>query len=327
MSNTRKTDLDISYNGKNITNDIKNNLKYFSYIDVASGECDTLSIVLAKHGWFSTWLPGEEDYIESTIFTKNWKEEGDNRKLKCGKFMIDDFYLQGPPSSYSLRGISSPIQTDFAHTTKNKTWSKTTTKGIALQIAKNAKVSLVYDAPSYSIAKIEQSGESDMSFLFKVCQDYNLSMKIYNYKLIIFDEAAYEKKSPVGTIDIKDCDSYTLNKTLIGKFNSVIIKYKVAKSNKTYTYEHKETKGGRILKVNNRASSLADAKLKAIAALRKANKEAQTAQLSVMGDVLYMAGTCLILTGFGKFNGKYYIDKVTHTITDGYTANLQMHKV
>ena len=329
MNSPRRTALSLAYNGKNISTSITDQLESFTYTDVASGETDTLAIVLSeiKHKWISAWFPEEEDYIESTIQVKDWNTQGDNRQLKCGKFMIDDFSFRGPPDVYNLNAISCPINSDFASTTKSKPWNKTTLKGIASTIAKNAGITLYYDATAYNIDKLEQSGETDMSFLFRTCENYGLAMKIYNAKLVIFREEDYEKKASNGTIDKKDCESYDLNGTLVGKYHGVIMKYTVAKTNKTYTYKYMASKGKRILKVNEKADSLADAEIKAKAKLRKSNKNARTINLHLKGDVKYVAGTCFDVTGFGKFNGKYYIDKAIHTLTGGYTVNLQMHMV
>ncbi len=329
MNTPRRTALELSYNGKNVTAAITDQLESFTYTDVASGETDTLAIVLSeeKHKWINAWFPVEEDYMEASIQVKDWSFQGDNRKLKCGKFMIDDFTFGGPPDVYNLNAISCPIDTDFASTTKSKPWSKNTTKGIASTIAKSAGISLHYDAEIYKIEKLEQSGETDMAFLFRLCESYGLAMKIYNSKLVIFSESAYEKKKAVGTIDKKDCESYTLNGTLVGKYHGVIMKYTVSKTNKTYSYKYMQSQGKRILKLNEKADSLADAEIKAKAKLRKSNKDARTGSLTLKGDIKYIAGTCFNITGFGKFSGKYYIDKVIHTLTGGYTVTLQMHMV
>ncbi len=329
MKSPSRTQIELNYNGKNVTDKIIDYLEDFVYTDVASGETDTLAISLSdeQHKWINSWFPAEGDYVEAVIKNLDWNKQGDNRKLKCGKFLIDDFDFKGPPDTYNLKGIASPINTGFASTTKNKTWNKTTVKTLASSIAKSAGVELVYDAPSYKIDKLEQSGETDISFLFGVCESYNLSMKLYNSKIIIFSETEYEKRKSIGKIDKNDCDTYTLNGTLVGTYHGVIIRYTKPRTNKTFIYKYMEKSGNRILSMKEKADSLADAELKAKAKLRKCNKQARTITLNLKGDIKYMAGTCYDITGFGKFNGKYYIDKVTHTLLDGYTASLQMHKV
>ncbi|MGB8452725.1 MAG: hypothetical protein WCD89_10360 [Anaerocolumna sp.] len=329
MNAPRRTALVLSYNGKTVTTAITDQLESFTHTDVASGETDTLAIILSevKHQWINAWFPVEGDYIETSILVKDWNIQGDNRQLKCGKFLVDDFTFRGPPDVYNLNAISCPIESDFASTTKSKTWSKTTVKGIASTIAKTAGITLHYDAESYQIDKQEQSNETDMTFLFHICDSYGLALKIYNSKLVIFSESDYEKKAAIGTIDKEDCTSYTLNGTLVGKYHGVVMKYTIAKTNKTYTYKYMASQGNRIFKVNEKADSLADAEIKAKARLRKNNKDARTINLNLKGDVKFIAGTCFNVTGFGKFNGKYYIDKAVHTLTNGYTVSLQMHQV
>lgn len=329
MGTTIEASLTISYNGKNATEDILSCLSQMTYTDVASGETDTISLVLAdeKQKWINAWFPLEGDYIEATINQLNWTKPGDNKKLKCGKFLIDDYDFKGPPDSFHLNAISCPIDTEFASTKKSKTWNKTSVKGIASGIAKNTGIKLVYDAPDYKIEKQEQSDQDDMRFLFSVCENYGLAMKLFNSKLIIFSEADYEKKKAIGTLDKSDCDTYELNGTLVGVYHGVSMKYTDSKTNKTLSYSYYESKGNRLLKVNEKADSYADAEIKAKAKLRKANREARTLILDLKGDTSYVAGTCYNITGFGKFNGKYYIDKVTHTFSDGYMVSLQMHRV
>lgn len=328
MGTVREATISVSYNGKNITDSITNFLSELTYTDVASGETDTISLVLAdeKQRWLNTWFPVEGDYITASIHQKNWNKPGDTKKINCGKFIIDDYDFSGPPDAFNLKAISCPILTDFSSTEKNKPWNKTTIKSIASKIAKSAGISLVFEAVDIKIDKQEQS-ETDMEFLFKICDSYGLAMKIFNSKLVIFDEVEYEKKKSIGTIKKDDCSGYSLNGTLVGTYHSVTIKYTDSKNNKTFSYSYKETEGNRILKINEKAESLADAEIKAKAKLRKANKSARTIMLELKGNVVYVAGTCYNVTGFGKFNGKYYIDKVIHNLNDGYTVSLQMHKV
>lgn len=325
----RQATISLKYNGKNVNDEITQCFSSMTYTDVASGETDTISIVLIdeKNKWINGWFPVEGDYVESEINQLNWTRTDDNKKLNCGKFLIDDYDFQGPPDIFNLKGIASPINSDFTSTTNNKTWNKTTIKSIASNLAKKAGITLVFDAVDYSLEKVEQSNQSDMSFLFSLCSSYGFAMKLYNSKLILFNEEMYEKKAAKGTIDKTDCSGYGLNGTLVGIYHGVSINYTDAKTNKTLSYSYKPIKGNRILKLNEKAESLKDAELKAKSNLRKANKAAKTITLELKGNIKYLAGTCYNITGFGKFNGKYYIDKAIHSFNNGYTVSLQMHKV
>ena len=66
---------------------------------------------------------------------------------------------------------------------------------------------------------------------------------------------------------------------------------------------------------------------KAKAQLASTLREAITASFTVMGDPKYRACRVFRVTGFGKFNGRYFIDKVTHNFSDeGYTSTIECHK-
>ena len=40
-----------------------------------------------------------------------------------------------------------------------------------------------------------------------------------------------------------------------------------------------------------------------------------------------MAGSCITITDLGHFDGKYYVDSVTHDISSGFTTKCELHKV
>jgi phage protein D len=329
MAASRRTSLSIKYNGKNITTKLNDFLEQFKYTDVASGEADTLDLTVSddKHKWISSWFPVEGDYVEGTIYVHDWMKIGDNRNLKCGKFYLDDFGFSGPGDIATLGSVSKPVESDFSTTERNKSWKDVTLEGIAKSIAKSAGVTLYYEGPSYKISKLEQSGQTDMNFLFNLCSNYNLAMKLYNKKIVIFDEVKYEEKKALYSIDKKKCDTYEPHATLAGMYDGVQIRYTNSDTNKTLIYKYMiKNSGKRILIVNEKAESHADAEVKAKAKLRAANKTAMTLDITLMGDVKYIAGTCVNITGFGKFDGKYYIDKVIHDLSNGYSCSINMHK-
>ena len=51
--------------------------------------------------------------------------------------------------------------------------------------------------------------------------------------------------------------------------------------------------------------------------------------LGMPGDPALVSGICVELDSedFGKFGGKYLIDSSTHTVSSGYTTDLEMHRV
>ena len=70
------------------------------------------------------------------------------------------------------------------------------------------------------------------------------------------------------------------------------------------------------------------AELKSKSQLFKNLREVQTLTLTALrGDPKYKAAECFYLKGAGKFDGKYFIDNVTHSKDGTYTCSITAHLV
>ena len=330
----RRTDISIIYQGKNITVGLKPYLKGFTYTDCSSGQADTIALDIADmyRKWIDAWFPVKTDIISASIEASNWKCEGDNWALDCGQFTVDGVSFSGPPISMNLDAISTPVCESFDCRHNTKTWEKTTLQTIATKISDEAGVALVYDAPVVSIKVLEQSEETNMSFLYNLCKKYGLAMKAYSKKIIIFDEEKYESKPCVRTITELDVKSWNGKTTLTGIADSATIKYKDPKSGKdlSYTYKAQNTNGRpthKLQESNEKADSLDDAKLKAKAKIREANKNETTMSFKIDAHKGLVATQNILVKGFGKFDGKYFVDKITHSISSGYTMDLEVRRI
>ncbi len=327
----RQSSVMVAYNGKDITKTITDYVEGFQYVDHASGTADTVSLKLNDRSgkWSDGWIPVEGDYVEATIVLTNWTGPGDNRKYRCGYFLVDDLSFSGPPSVASIGGIATPIQSDFNVTEKSKTWKKTSVKGILTQITGEAGIGLHFSGQDYPIDELEQSGKTDQAFAYELCSSYNLAMKLYNKKMVVFDQTDYEDQKAGLTIDKTQCASWDIKKGMTVAYDGVSISYTDPKSSKTLSYKFLLKDGSRIMKVNETAENLQDAEIKAKAKLLAHNRQCQTMNVKLRGDARYVASRCVNLSGFGKLDGKYYIDSVTHekNAGSGYTCSLEMHSV
>lgn len=325
----RQSSVTVLYNGKDITETITDYIEGFQYVDYASGAADTVALRLNnKSGkWSGSWIPVEGDYVETIIKLTDWEKEGDNRKFNCGYFLIDDLSFSGPPSTASIGGIATPIDTDFKGTKKSKTWKKTTVKGILSEIAGNAGIGLFFSGQDYPVDELEQSDQEDSSFAFNLCSSYNLAMKLYNRKIVVFDSVEYEKKDTLLTLNREETESWSVKKGMTCAYDGVSISYTDSKKNQTLAYKFMLQEGSRILKLNETAESLQDAEVKAKAKLLEHNRQCQTMNVKVRGDTKYISSKCIEMTGFGKLDGKYYIDSVIHekNAGGGYFCTLNMH--
>lgn len=331
MNNSRKAKVDIFYNGKNITSHINPYISSMTYTDVASGSSDTLSLQLfdREKKWMGGWLPSKNDTIEASIILYNWDTPNTKKVLKCGTFTIDDLSFSGRPLVAKIEAAAIPQSQSFNVTKRTKTWEKVGIKEIAKTIAERSKLTLYFDADDVFVAKIEQNKEEDCKFLYSLCETYGLAMKVYNKKLIIYDEEKYEKKSAIATI--KENDSEVIDwryiTTLTGTYTGARVSYSDPETDKTEVV--KIGSGNRILDVNVTASSKADAEKKGKAKLRAENKKATTMSISLFGNFKIIAGSCVKLEEFRQLNGKYFVTQVKHRVdaSERTTSDLELRLI
>lgn len=328
---SRRAIAAITYNGKSITTSLGNYQTVFEYTDPASGESDSVLISIADpdREWIGPWFPKKGDAVKATIKFENRDKEGQTKKLSCGTFTIDDIGYSASAGSgnvMQIGGVSAPASDAFSATERTRTWEKATIKKVAQTIADRYKLSLVFDASDVTVATQEQSGITDSAFLSALCGDYGLSLKVYKKKLVIFDREKYKKKKSVATFERTEIDSVSWNTTIAGSYTGGSITYTDSKSGKDVAY--KTGKGKRLLKVNVKADNLADAKLKLEAAINNANHSMTTISFSTMGRPDIVSGQCIRIEGFGKINGKYYVDtKVDSLSGSGYVTKISASKV
>lgn len=303
----------------------------FSYTDNASGEADSISLFLNNQSsqFLKNFYPDDNDYIKAWINARNWKADNKNSRLFCGKFLIDAITLSGFPQKAEIKGISVPIKTNFNVTQKNKTWKKTNTKSILSDLAKSGGLKLIYDADNHSINEISQNGQTDLSFAFSLCSEYGLSLKLYNNKLIAYDQTRYEKKNYVFTINKSDlCGDYSFSSQITQIYDSVKIQYTKGKETLTYSFTISKSKGNRTMFITSKADSLKEAEVKAKAKLRENLRKSKKLTLTLTGDTRYLAAQNFKLDGFGKIDGIYFIDQATHDKSNGkWTCTIVAHPV
>ena len=96
------------------------------------------------------------------------------------------------------------------------------------------------------------------------------------------------------------------------------------KANKTKS--KKRVKKAKTKKIKTKGKS--QAKKVAEKTLKDSLKQEYSINLTVDGDVKYCAGCIIELDdSFGRFAGRYVIDKVTHNIDGDYTCDIEAFKV
>ena len=128
MSNARKAETTLQFNGKNVDTSLKEYLESVTYTDVASGSSDTLSISLQDidQKWMKGWYPKKGDVVKGSIKFLDWDKDGQDKSLSCGSFTLDEIKFSGNPMTASFSCVSSPASESFKTRERNKTWKNVT---------------------------------------------------------------------------------------------------------------------------------------------------------------------------------------------------------
>lgn len=145
-------------------------------------------------------------------------------------------------------------------------------------------------------------------------------------KIVIFDLVKYEEKGSVLTIDESEMIKWEYNETIEGTYTGVDLNYTNPDIDDSINVSMGEE--GRMYSINVQANSQYDAELQAAAKVNEANRKMETLTLTIRADIRIIATLCVDITGLEAINGKYYVDKVKHSIgSSGYTMQLTLHKV
>ncbi len=349
----RKTETILYFTDKkiNVTESLAPDLISFSYDDKEGGELDEISVSLKddKGKWAGRWKPDSGEIVRAKIKT----EAG---VLNCGTFYVDSMRSAfGSSSTFELRAVSAPLNTPIRRRLKTRSWEKLSLKTIAAGIAKEAELKCLYDSqenPKYD--RQDQKGESDLTFLSRLCEESGFSLKVTDNKLVIYDQLSYEKKKPITTLTkgVSDILSADFEASVSNNYKSVTVSYRDPKQKKEgkagsynmnlekekkttnaavmeFTYTDPDADpNGQEYKLKKRATSIEEAERLAKAKMRQLNRRTVTGNMSIVGDVRLIAGVVVAIKGFGSFDGNFFIENAGHSVSSsGYVTSLSLRRV
>lgn len=337
----RRTTVSIAFAGTDITDDIRPYLKSLTYTDDEDDLADDLKIeVQDRDGvWLEHWLEeaveaaaGGKLSISAVIKPENWAK---TETLKTGAFELDSVNASGPPAVVTINATSLAFSAAIRQTKKSKAWENYTLSGIAAEIAAGGGMTCMFESstnPFYD--RVEQTKQSDIDFLKKLCQDAGISIKATDGKIVLYDQATYEAKAPVLTIERGEKGGYTKYKLSSGSAGTKYAKCRVSYQDPATgtciegTAEDGDVSGDQCLEITAKVKSAGEAQTLAKKLLRLHNKMAKTATFDMPGDVGLVAGVTVQLKGWGGWDGKYIVTRATHKVgSGGYTTQIQIRKV
>lgn len=272
--------------------------------------------------------------VKVTLVQKNWNDTGKNAVLDCGTFEIDSVDLSGPPLKTTLKSTSIPYTSTLRMMKKSRNWEKISLKAITQQIANEAGLKMLYessDNPEYD--KKEQVQQSDIRFLQDLCHAEGKALKVTKLSIVVFDKQEYDGKPVVKTITYGSSNILSFRmatKLTDAAYTSCHVSYTNTDKKQTieYTYTPDSTVGtGQVLEVNERVANTQEAMRLAKKRLREKNAQEFTASFKMVGDVQLVAGIVVQLRGFQEFDKKYRVKSAKHSLTGGYTTDIELVQI
>ena len=330
----RRAAVKVQYDGTDISENVSTFLKSFSVSEALSGEADSADITLHDRPelWIGDWLPERGATMQVTLVVNDWEGMGDTRELPLGKFELDEIENSSPPNVAKLKMISIPNNAEIRSVEKSRSWEKVKLSAIAQEIANDAGMQLFYDTEEDPVLeRAEQSEQTDLSLLMKLCKDAGLALKVSDDTIIIFDVQKYEQQEPVKTLTkgTSPIISFRAKKTIHEIYKACHVKSQHSKKEELieYTYTDQNKKDGMTLQVNQKVENVAEAEKLAKKKLREKNQEEVQVSLTTVGDFALMASNTVELSGFHTYDGKYIIKKSSHEIgSSGYTTKIELRK-
>lgn len=329
METVKRVIANITYDGKNITEDISKFLLSVNYTDNVAGKSDELEITVEDTDelWESGWYPTKKSKL-----TLEFGYVGE--LVQAGTFEIDEIQFNGPPNTVRIKalatGISKAVRTKNSSAHESKTL-----KQLAQYIASKNGFTVIGTFQNIMIARVTQNRETDLSFLRRVSEEYGYVFSVRNNQLIFTTIENLEKGEAVTSITRQDLTHYDLTDKSEGTYSAATVQSHSPLVNKIVSFQQKagqdvqpQVKADTLVS-KIRAENGQQAEIKAKAALHKANSRQISGSLEMFGKPFMVAGNNFQLSGFGKnIAGKYHIETSRHNISkSGYTTSLEVRKL
>ena len=329
-----------------ITEDVSKYFLSLDYTDNLSDTADDINLTLEDIDrlWIGSYMPQMGDYLSAVIHTYAWSGLNDGEKvLDIGKFEIDNLSGEEIPTTVQIKAVS--ILSDnktLREAKKSRSWDNINLKKIASDVASTNGLELFWDVDDDpEIDHVEQSDESDLELLQRLCKDAGHALKVTAEKIIIFDEYKYEMKSPsftfaypgdsAGGSIIDEIEKFTFDIKTRDVYSSCEVKYQEGKGKRVIEGSFTPpgdifASNGKVLSVKESVKDEAEAVRLAKKRLRDKNKDAVKVSLTTPGNLNIAAGLTANLSGFGKLDGKYIITKAAHKLADSYTTSVDLRR-
>jgi len=318
-----KPHLYVELNNKDISAYLTPFLVEFRYVDndgLQKQESDDIEITLHDpEGFFRDNPPARGSSLKVRFGYED-------RIRNAGVFFIDSYTYsisRDEGDLFKIKALAKDVKASY-RTVKTTAFENTTLKLIASQIAQRHGYTLHFEADDVVLRRLTQNQKRDLEFLAELCKLYGLTCKLSNKTIVILDPL--QSSSSVFQLDRNHILEAEFEVSSLYEANIEVVYLDPAKKATTKDQKKAEVKAsGDTKKLNIRVEDKKQAET--IAQKQKTLNEMKQfqAKITCIGIPDLYAGGYVAISGFGKFDRTYYIQRATHIITrEGYTAELEL---
>lgn len=218
--NSKSPAFSIVIEGKDVTTVLDTRLMSLTLTDNRGFEADQLDLELDDADGLIA-LPRRGAVIQLAL---GWKGQP---LFPKGAFTVDEIEHSGTPDRLTIRARSADFR-ETLNTRREKSWHQTTVGEVVKEIAArhNLKVALGKDLTDKALDHLDQTNESDASFLMKLARQYGAIASVKDGNLLFIRQGqgrtASGKPLPVITITRKAGDGHRFTLADRGAYTGVI---------------------------------------------------------------------------------------------------------
>lgn len=218
--NSKSPAFSITIEGKDVTTALDARLMSLTLTDNRGFEADQLDLELDDADG-QIVLPRRGAVIQLAL---GWKGQP---LFPKGAFTVDEIEHSGAPDRLTIRARSADFR-ETLNTRREKSWHQTTVGDVVKEIAArhNLKMALGKDLTDKALDHMDQTNESDASFLMKLARQYGAIASVKDGNLLFIRQGqgktASGKPLPVITIERKVGDGHRFTLADRGAYTGVI---------------------------------------------------------------------------------------------------------
>ncbi|CUV65239.1 Putative phage tail protein D [Sulfurovum sp. enrichment culture clone C5] len=303
----------LTANGKDITDSLNTDTASFRLTDNDGDVADELTIVVT--GDFKR--PKAGDVLD---FSLGYKETGVSF---VGRYFVQT--TEREDLSILTITATSVNWGEALKEQRDAKYEKTTVAKIAKIVADRHKLKVKTDCDDLTTTYIAQQNESDLDFLSRISDRYDLVFNIKNETVVMLHRSKDKNSSlPRFNVSAINCGEIRIKHSNRTYYVAAKAIYRDIKSNKNKEVLVGEKDKKPVLKITDDFKSDTEAKQVATAGLAKANRSLKNGSLTQYGSLIF-AGGVLNLTDAGEDDGEYIIKSVSHSLDDnGWSMDIEV---